>query len=62
MPSVPLGREPLRIDLAAIALERGDLRHVVGIELADGKVLGDTGNVKFRFTDAYMADAAAGKL
>ncbi len=35
---------------------------VVGIELADGKVLGDAGNVKFRFTDAYMADAAAGKL
>ncbi|MCX5495885.1 putative urea ABC transporter substrate-binding protein [Kaistia dalseonensis] len=35
---------------------------VVGIELADGKVLGDTGNVKFRFTDAFMADAAAGKL
>ena len=35
---------------------------VVGIELADGKVLGDTGNVKLRFTDTYMADAAAGKL
>ncbi|MCX5479763.1 putative urea ABC transporter substrate-binding protein [Kaistia geumhonensis] len=39
-----------------------DSADVVGIELADGKVLGDTGNVKFRFTDAYMADAAAGKL
>lgn len=35
---------------------------VVGIELADGKVLGDKANVKFRFTDAYMAAAAAGKL
>ncbi len=34
---------------------------VVGIELADGKILGDAGNVKFRFTDAFMADAAAGK-
>lgn len=31
----------------------------VGIELADGKVLGDAKNVKFRFTEAYMA--AAGK-
>ncbi|OYY10561.1 MAG: lipid kinase [Rhizobiales bacterium 35-68-8] len=35
---------------------------VVGIELADGKVLGDGKNVKFRFTDTYMAAAAAGKL
>jgi NitT/TauT family transport system substrate-binding protein len=35
---------------------------VVGIELADGKVLGDKANVKFRFTDAYMAAAAAGSL
>ena len=34
----------------------------VGIELADGKVLGDPKNVKFRFTDAFMAAAAAGKL
>lgn len=32
----------------------------VGIELADGKVLGDKGNVKLRFTDTYMA--MAGKL
>ena len=29
----------------------------VGIELADGSVLGDKANVKFRFTDAYMAAA-----
>jgi NitT/TauT family transport system substrate-binding protein len=34
----------------------------VGIELADGKVLGDAKNVKFRFTDTYMAAAADGKL
>ena len=34
----------------------------VGIELADGKVLGDKGNVKLRFTDAFMAMAADGKL
>lgn len=34
----------------------------VGIELADGKVLGDKKNVKFRFTDAYMTAAADGKL
>ncbi len=34
----------------------------VGIELADGKVLGDKGNVKLRFTDALMAMAADGKL
>ena len=34
----------------------------VGIELAGGKLLGDPKNVKFRFTDAYMAMAAAGKL
>jgi len=30
----------------------------VGIELADGKVLGDRGNIKLRFTDAFMAGAA----
>ncbi len=35
---------------------------IVGIELADGKVLGDKKNVKFRFVDTYMAAAAAGKL
>ncbi len=35
---------------------------VVGIELADGKVLGDKKNVKLRFNDAFMSDAAAGKL
>jgi len=34
----------------------------VGIEFADGKVLGDKKKVKLRFTDAYMAAAAAGKL
>ncbi|MGV8997307.1 MAG: putative urea ABC transporter substrate-binding protein [Parvibaculaceae bacterium] len=35
---------------------------VVGIEFADGKVLGDKANVKFRFTDTYMKLAADGKL
>jgi NitT/TauT family transport system substrate-binding protein len=35
---------------------------VVGIQLADGKVLGDAKNVKLRFTDSYMAAAAGGKL
>jgi NitT/TauT family transport system substrate-binding protein len=34
----------------------------VGIELADGKVLGDGKNVKLRFSDTYMAAAAAGRL
>ncbi|PPD44084.1 MAG: lipid kinase [Methylocystis sp.] len=34
----------------------------VGIEFADGKVLGDKKKVKLRFTDAYMSAAAAGKL
>ena len=34
----------------------------VGIELADGKVLGDKDNVKLRFTDGFMAMAADGKL
>lgn len=33
---------------------------VVGIQLANGEVLGDKANVKFRFTDTYMAAAAAG--
>ena len=31
---------------------------VVGIAFPDGKVLGDKGNVKFRFTAAYMNEAA----
>jgi len=35
---------------------------VVGIELADGKVLGDKKNVKLRFSDDFMAQAADGKL
>lgn len=35
---------------------------VVGIELVGGKVLGDKANIKFRFTDQYMALAADGKL
>ncbi|MDB5643245.1 MAG: putative taurine transport system protein [Hyphomicrobiales bacterium] len=35
---------------------------VVGIEMADGKVLGDKSKIGFRFTDTYMAAAAAGKL
>lgn len=34
----------------------------VGIELADGEVLGDKSNVKFRFTSEYMKMAAEGKL
>lgn len=34
----------------------------IGIELPDGKVLGDTGNVKLRFDASYMAMAAGGKL
>tara|TARA_R110000824_G_scaffold118960_2_gene271611 strand:- start:237245 stop:238321 length:1077 start_codon:yes stop_codon:yes gene_type:complete len=35
---------------------------VVGIEFADGKIIGDANNVKFRFTDKYMKLAAEGKL
>ena len=35
---------------------------VVGIELPSGEVLGDPGNVKLRFTDAWMKAAAAGAL
>ncbi len=35
---------------------------VIGIELADGTVLGDAGNVKFRFPATYMKDAADGAL
>ncbi|MEC9348008.1 MAG: putative urea ABC transporter substrate-binding protein [Pseudomonadota bacterium] len=34
----------------------------VGIEFADGSVLGNPANVKFRFDPAYMAMAAEGKL
>ncbi len=35
---------------------------VIGIELADGAVLGDSANVKLRFTDRYMKLAADGAL
>jgi ABC-type branched-subunit amino acid transport system permease subunit len=35
---------------------------VIGIEMPDGKILGDTGNVKLRFTETYMKAAAAGSL
>jgi len=35
---------------------------IVGIELPDGTVLGDTGNVQLRFTDTFMKAAADGKL
>ena len=35
---------------------------VVGIELADKKVLGDAKNVKFRFDPTFMKLAADGKL
>ena len=35
---------------------------VIGIELPDGKVLGDSGNVKLRFTETYMKAAADGAL
>lgn len=35
---------------------------VIGIELPNGEVLGDAGNVKLRFTSAYMKDAEAGTL
>ncbi|ARO33226.1 nitrate/sulfonate ABC transporter substrate-binding protein (plasmid) [Rhizobium sp. NXC14] len=35
---------------------------VIGIEMPDGKVLGDAGNVKLRFTDAYMKAAADSSL
>lgn len=34
----------------------------VGISFPDGKLLGDAGNIKFRFDTSYMAMAAAGKL
>jgi NitT/TauT family transport system substrate-binding protein len=35
---------------------------VIGIEMPDGKVLGDSGNVKLRFTEMYMKAAADGSL
>jgi NitT/TauT family transport system substrate-binding protein len=35
---------------------------VIGIELPDGTVLGDAGNVKLRFTAEYMQMAADGAL
>lgn len=35
---------------------------VIGIELPSGEVLGDAGNIKLRFTSAYMREAAAGTL
>jgi NitT/TauT family transport system substrate-binding protein len=35
---------------------------VIGIEMPGGKVLGDSGNVKLRFTDTYMKAAADGTL
>ena len=35
---------------------------VIGIELPDGKVLGDKANIKFRYTASYMDAAAKGAL
>ncbi len=35
---------------------------VVGIEFPGGKTLGDTGNIKLRYTDEFMKMAADGKL
>jgi len=35
---------------------------VVGIEFPDGSILGDEGNVQFRFDNSYMDMAAQGKL
>lgn len=37
-------------------------KDLVGIEMADGKVLGDKNNIKLRFTAKYMKLAADGKL
>lgn len=34
----------------------------IGIEMPDGKILGDAANVKLRFTDTFMKEAADGKL
>ncbi|XUY28989.1 putative urea ABC transporter substrate-binding protein [Agrobacterium sp. rho-8.1] len=35
---------------------------VIGVEMPDGTVLGDSGNVKLRFTETYMKAAADGSL
>jgi NitT/TauT family transport system substrate-binding protein len=35
---------------------------VIGIEMPDGKILGDANNVKLRFTETYMKAAADGAL
>jgi NitT/TauT family transport system substrate-binding protein len=35
---------------------------IIGIEMPDGKILGDSGNVKLRFTETYMKAAADGAL
>jgi NitT/TauT family transport system substrate-binding protein len=35
---------------------------VIGIEMPDGKILGDAANVKLRFTNTYMQEAVDGKL
>jgi NitT/TauT family transport system substrate-binding protein len=35
---------------------------VIGIELPSGEVLGDANNIKLRFSDVYMKEAAAGSL
>ena len=35
---------------------------VIGIEMPDGKILGDSSNVKLRFTDTYMKAASGGSL
>ncbi|MGO7465071.1 hypothetical protein ACCS53_37260, partial [Rhizobium ruizarguesonis] len=35
---------------------------VIGIEMPDGKILGDNCNVKLRFTETYMNAAADGSL
>lgn len=35
---------------------------VIGIEMPDGKVLGDSANIKLRFTETYMKTAAEGTL
>ncbi len=42
--------------------ERAASKDLVGIEFADGSVIGDTSNVKLRFTADYMQLAADGKL
>lgn len=42
--------------------EGADSKDFVGIEFGDGSVLGNSKNVKLRFTDRYMKMAADGKL